>query len=154
MSGDRTWYSVTAYWPAPAGFEEVDTVLSRRGFQRNPSQPDSWQTDEYPANQGPQIAEELRALAVQHRFAFEVAEDATDFDLGRRYSYLPDQDVLHQTTVGNDRADYLLVQQVWDAIDQTTTREELVQALEAQSGRAVDRGLAAWRDPRDPPATP
>jgi len=41
--------------------------------------------------------------------------------------------VLHRTTVGNDRADYLPVQQVWAAIEQTATREELVQALEAKA---------------------
>jgi len=93
-------------------------------------------------------------VAARHRFAFEVVEEATDFDMGRRYTYLPDQDALHTTTVGNDREDYLPVRQVWDAIDQTTTREELVQALEGESGRHIERGLAAWRDPRDPPATP
>ena len=51
-------------------------------------------------------------MAVRHRFAFEVTEEATDFDMGRRYSYLPDLDAMHTTTVGNDRNDYLLVQQV------------------------------------------
>jgi Protein of unknown function (DUF3145) len=96
----------------------------------------------------------LRGVAARHRFAFEVSEEATNFDMGCRYSYLPDRDVLHQTTVGNDRNDYLLVRQVWDAIDQTSSRDELVQALEAESGRHVERDLAAWRDPRDPPATP
>jgi Protein of unknown function (DUF3145) len=101
-----------------------------------------------------EIAEELRGMAARHRFAFEVVEEATDFGMGRRYTYLPDQDVLHRTTVGNDRDDYLPVEQVWAAIDQTATREELVQALEAESGRPVERGLAAWRDPRDPPDTP
>jgi hypothetical protein len=154
MSGDRTWYSVTAYWPSPAGFQEVDTLLSRLGFQRDQPDPASWHGGEHPADQGSQIAQELRGVAARHRFAFEVTEEATDFDMGRRYTYLPDQDVLHQTTVGNDRNDYLLVQQVWDAIDQTATREELVQALEADSGRLIERGLTAWRDPRGPPATP
>jgi hypothetical protein len=153
MSGDRTWYSVTAYWPARAGFQEVDTLLSGLGFQRDQQDPDSWHAEECPAGQGSQIAEELRGVAARDRFAFEVAEEATDFGMGRRYAYLPDQDVLHQTTVGNDRGDYLPVQQVWEAIDQTATREELVQVLEAESGRQVERGLAAWRDPRDPPAT-
>ncbi len=37
MSGDRTWYSVTAYWPTPAGFQEVDSLLSGFGYQ--PDQP-------------------------------------------------------------------------------------------------------------------
>jgi hypothetical protein len=35
MSGDRTGYSVTAYWPAPAGFHEMDSLLSGVGFQRD-----------------------------------------------------------------------------------------------------------------------
>jgi hypothetical protein len=100
------------------------------------------------------MAHELRQVAARHWFAFEVTEEASDFDMGRRYSYLPDQDTLHTTTLSNDRNDYQLVQQVWDAIDQTTTREELVQALEGDTGRLVDRVLAAWRDPRDAPATP
>jgi hypothetical protein len=154
MSGDHTCYSVTAYWPALAGFQEVDSLLRGFGFQRDQPAPHSWQTGECLEDQGVEIAEELRGVAARHRFAFEVTEEAAGFDMGRRYTYLPDQDVLHQTTVGNDRNDYLLVQQVWDAIDQTATREELVQALEADSGRLVERGLAAWRDPRDPPATP
>ena len=72
--------------------------------------------------------------------------------MGRRSTYLPDQDVLHQTTVGNDRNDYLPVQQLWEAIDQTTTREELAQTLEAASGRHVERGLQAWRDDRRGPS--
>jgi hypothetical protein len=154
MNGDRTGYSVTAYWPAPAGFQEADGLLRGFGFQRDQPAPDRWQAGECLDDQGFEIAQELRAVAIRHRFAFEVTEEATDFDMGRRYTYLPDQDALHTTTVGNDRNDYLLVQQVWDAIDQTTTREELVQALEAESGRHIERGLAAWRDPRDPPATP
>jgi hypothetical protein len=154
MSGDRTWYSVTVYWPAPAGFQEVDTLLSGLGFQRDQPDPASWHAGESPADQGSRIAQELRGVAARHRFAFEVSEEATDFGMGRRYTYLPDQDVLHKTTVGNDRDDYLPVQQVLEAIDQTATREELVQALEAESGRQVERGLAAWRDPRDPPAAP
>jgi hypothetical protein len=155
MSGDHTHYSVTAYWPAPAGFQEVDSLLRGFGFQRDQDAPHAWQTGECLDDLGVEIAEELRAVAVRHRFAFEVVEEATDFDMGRRYTYLPDQDVLHQTTVGNDRNDYLLVQQVWEAIDQTTTREELVQTLETTSGRHIERGLQVWRhDHRGPPANP
>ncbi len=131
----------------------MDTLLSGLGLQPNQPDPASWHTaEECPTDQGSHIAHELRGVAARHRFAFEVVEEATDFGMGRRYTYLPDQDVLHQTTVGNDRDDYLPVQQLWDAIDQTTTREELIQALDAESGRLVERGLAAWRDPRDPPA--
>ena len=154
MSGDRTWYTVTAYRAGTAALQEVDTLLGGFGFQRE--QPDQhwWQDSEYPADEGLQIAQGLQRLADRHRFAFQVCEEASDFDMGRRYPYLPDPGVLHQTTIGNDRNDYLPVQQVWEAIDHTATREELVQALEAESGRHVERGLAAWRDPRDPPATP
>ena len=152
MSGDRTWYSVTAYWPARAGFQEVDTLLSGLGFQHDQPDPASWHTGECPTDQGLQIAQELRGVAARHRFAFEVSEEATDFDMGRRYTYLPDQDVLHQTSVGNDRNDYLPVQQLWEAIDQTATREELAETLEAASGRHVERGLQAWRDDRRGPS--
>jgi len=121
----------------------VDTLLSGLGLQPNQPDPASWHTEEEcPTDQGSHIAHELRGVAARHRFAFEVVEEATDFGMGRRYTYLPDQDVLHQTTVGNDRDDYLLVQQLWDAIDQTTTREELIQALEAEA--AASSSVALW----------
>jgi hypothetical protein len=83
-----------------------------------------------------------------------VSEEATDFDMGCRYAYTPDPGVLHQTTLGNDHNDYLGVEELWQAIDATATREELVERLEVASGRHVERDLAAWRDLRDPPATP
>ncbi len=152
--GDRTWYTVTAYQPGPAASQEVDTLLGRLGFQREQPDRDWWQAGEYPTEQGLQIAQELQRLAARHRFAFEVCEEAGGFDMGRCYTYLPELDVLQQTTIGNHRNDYLPVQQLWAAIDQTATREELVQTLEAASGRHVERGLVAWRDPRDPPASP
>jgi hypothetical protein len=111
-------------------------------------------TGECPAEQGSQIAQELQRVAARHRFAFEVAEEATDFEMGRRYTYLPDQDVLHQGMFGNDGRDYLPVERVVEAIDTTTSRDELVQTLEAASGIQAARGLQAWHDgPRDPPAT-
>jgi hypothetical protein len=110
MSGDRTWYTVTAYWPGPAGFQEVDTLLSGRGFQTHSARPGLVAHRGVPGRPG--IADRARAagVAAWYRFAFEVSEEATDFDMGRRYTYLPDQDVLHQTTVGNDRTGYLPIQ--------------------------------------------
>ncbi len=152
MSGDRTWYTVTAYRPELAAARALDTALTGLGFQLDDSaHPDhqiEWQASEYPAGQGSEIAEHVQQLAARHRFAFELSEEATDFDMGSRYAYTPDPGVLHQTTLGNDHNDYLGVEELWQAIDATATREELVERLEAVSGRHVERGLAAWRDQR------
>jgi hypothetical protein len=152
MSGDRTWYTVTAYRPELAAARALEAALTGLGFQLDDSaHPDhqiEWQASEYPAGQGLEIAEQLQQLAAQHRFAFELAEEATDFDMGCRYAYAPDPGVLHQTTLGNDHNHYLGVEEVWQAIDATATREELVEKLETVSGRPVERGLAAWRDQR------
>jgi hypothetical protein len=59
---------------------------------------------------------------------------------GRRSPYRPALGALQQTTIGNG---YLPAPQLWEAIDQTTTRQAPVQTLAAASGRHVERGLAA-----------
>jgi hypothetical protein len=155
MSGDRTWYTVTVYRPELAAAQALDAAMAGQGFQPDEqAHPDEaeWQAADYPAGQALEIAEQLLELAERHRFAFEVCEEATDFDMGRRYTYLPGRGILHQATIGNDHHDYLPVDQVRQAIDQTATRQELVEALEAAGGLHIERDLETWRDQRDPPA--
>jgi len=156
MSSDRTWYTVYAYRTDPAAAHTLNATMAGLGFRGDGSAPEvlEWQADDHPVGRSQEIAEELRRLAARHRFAFEVYEEATELDMGHHYTYLPDQDLLHQGMFGNDGRDYLPVERVVEAIDTTTSREELVQTLEAASGIQAARGLQAWHDgPRDPPAT-
>jgi hypothetical protein len=67
---------------------------SRQAAERDwlptqPARPHSWHAAECPADQGLRIAQELRSVAARHRFAFEVSEEATDFDMGRQAAVPP-----------------------------------------------------------------